>query len=120
VLDDEHENKFKAAVAGLVVGVHVYLRGTDQDVVPLATQLCRLLPKAHCPGIDGTSEILDQEVRTKVVGIHCFSTGDEIKKAFQDSGLTCVYESGPFIRTRAGGATMTQGGPTIVIGNQEE
>jgi hypothetical protein len=119
LLDDEHANKFKAAVAG-VDGVYVFPRGTDQDVIPLATQLCSLFPQASCPGIDGSTMSFPQEVQTQVVGLHCFLAGDEIKRAFQGSGLTCVYENGPFIRRQAGGGTATLYAPTILIGNQEK
>jgi hypothetical protein len=116
VLGDERASKLKAALADVHGTIFVFPDGTDLDVIPLTTQLCGLFPgRVNCPGIDGSSGSISRDLPKGLVGLHVFLAGPEVRKAFQDSGLTCVYEGGPF---SSNGATLY--GLTILVGNGEK
>jgi hypothetical protein len=99
VLDKEHANKFSAAFQGGGNSVYLFADGTDADVIPLTTQLCNLFNaakwSANCVGIPNGSEA-SVVLPADLIGLHCYNTEYEVRKAFHDSGLTCVYENGVF------------------------
>ena len=116
VLDDAHADKFKEAVTGMG-SVAVFLDGTDQDIGPLGKQICDSFRDAgnrglNCVGVQGYDTQIPVDLPAKLTGIHCYRANDQIRNAFKDTELTCIYHDQPFMSDG-----MTLGFPVIVIGN---
>jgi hypothetical protein len=118
VLDKEHADKFSAALQGGGNSVFVFADGTDTDVIPLTTQLCNLFNAAkwpaNCVGVPNGAEA-PVALPANLIGLHCYNAGG-IRKAFDDSGLACVYENGGFNDHHG---TFIGLGAVILIGNAE-
>jgi hypothetical protein len=88
----------------------------NQDVGPLGKQLCDLFSDAHwavnCVGIPRYHSEIPVPLPRKLIGLHCYNTNLQVRKAFQDSDLDCTYEAGSF---SSGG--MTINALVILIGN---
>lgn len=116
VLDDDHARKFQSAILGKPDTVAVFADGISQDVLPLGKQICDLFTNAkwavNCVGVPGYSTEIPVTLPTTLNGLHCYTATVQVREAFAESGLGCVYENGPF---HADGVTL--GMPTIVIGN---
>jgi len=119
VLDDKQETKFSEALQGSHGGAWMFMDGTDSDVMPLATQLCRLFHAAHlrvnCVGVPNEASLSPVDLPNNPVGIHCYGVSDEIRKAFQDSGLACVNEDGALTFS-----TVLPANAAIVIGDAKK
>lgn len=112
-------DKFKAALVGTQGMVFIFPDGTDQDVVPLAKQLCDFFSASwavNCVGVPGYHTEITIKLPTELIGLHCYLADDVIRKAFKDSGLQCIYEDGPF----KGANGISFGAPTILVGNAKK
>jgi hypothetical protein len=118
LLDDDHADKLKTAMHRIGGGVAVFPDGTDQDVLLLGKQLCDIFRDAgmavNCVDIPGYHTVMPVSLPARLTGIHCWKAHAEIQKAFNESGLPCVYHDEPF----ASGVSL--GFLTIVIGNVEK
>jgi len=120
LLDDEHAKKFKAALLGSGGTVAVFPDGTDQDVTPLAKQICDLFRDTkswsmNCVDVPGYSTRMSVSLPSELIGLHCFMANPEVRRAFQESGLDCVYENGKFSSDG-----MVLGFLTILVGNAKK
>jgi hypothetical protein len=119
LLDTEPAEKFKAAVVGTRGTIYIFPDGTDQDVLPLAKQICEFFKEArphgaNCVGVPGYQESITIKLPSHLVGIHCYSVDAATQKAFEDSGLQCINENG---RLGEGGMTVA---PAIAVGNTKK
>jgi len=117
LLDDEHAKKFKAALTGSGGTVAVFPDGTDQDVIPLAKQICDLFRDTktwsmNCVDVPGYSTRMSVSLPSDLIGLHCFMADAEVRKAFQETGLECIFENGKFSSDG-----MVLGFLTILVGN---
>jgi hypothetical protein len=117
LLDDEHAKKFKATLMGSGGTVAVFPDGTDQDVIPLAKQICDLFRDTkvwsmNCVDVPGYSTRMSVSLPSELIGLHCFMADGEVRKAFQESGLDCIYENRKFSSDG-----MVLGFLTILVGN---
>jgi hypothetical protein len=114
VLDEAHAGIFQSALANRHGTLFIFPDGTDVDVIPLATQICNLF-RGHgainCVGIPGSATSANITLPIGLIGIHCYVADEYMRKAFDDSGLGCLYEN-----TRFGDDAVTVA-PAIVIGN---
>lgn len=120
LLDDDRAAKFQSAFAKAGGTVTLFPAGTDLDIIPLAKQLCDLIRDTktwavNCVDVPGYETRIPANLPSKLFGLHCYMATDAVRKAFQDSGLPCVYENGPF--TSNG---LTLGLFTLLIGNAEK
>jgi hypothetical protein len=76
LLDDEHAEKFKAALTGVGGTVVIFPDGTDQDVIPLAKQICDLFRDIkswamNCVDVPGYPTHMSVSLPSKLIGLHC-------------------------------------------------